>query len=209
MGRWRHGAVGGIVAVALIGELACNALTGVGDYAFDGASGGASTSGRGGATASGSTVGSTASNGGAATGGAGQGGTTSAGGMGGTTAAGGAGPTFQVPCAAMLCPVKEVCCVQIMGGNSNVQLGCAAPGGCPMATDFEVTCDGPEDCQGADVCCGHYTGTHWDAISCLATCTNFAGGERVMCGGPGAPNMLLCTNMCLASNALSGYYYCN
>ncbi len=95
---------------------------------------------------------------------------------GGGTDAGGGGPrdagdsTGTVDCMGTACDADtEICC--IMGG-----LGGGATGMCIPNTEMcmggAAACDGPEDCEGAEVCCAMISG-----LSGAAACTTEA------CGG--------------------------
>jgi hypothetical protein len=149
----------------------------------------------------------------------GTGGSGGAPGVGGGVVTGGApgvggsggdpGPTFQVFCD-VACAVGEVCCVG-QAGATNTYIGCAAPGTCPGNTYFVMSCDGQEDCAGGDICCAHRRGDKWDAIQCAANCTQNVNGERLACGGPGAPNQAVCpgTSTCLIGNDLPNFYNCS
>lgn len=131
------------------------------------------------------------------------------GGAGPGSGGGGSPPTFQVPCFdnGTLCPVGEVCCVTI-NSSDNTQTGCAQPGGCALQ-QFEVSCDGPEDCQNGAYCCGtHLPGLYWTAMQCDATCS--ASDQYVMCGGPMSGSQLcpLGGATCNASSDMQGYFFC-
>ena len=190
----------------------CTALAGLdGEYVVGEAGPGSGGSGAGGMTmasgGSGATMASSTSgqggSGGATTGGAGPTSTGVGGSGGGMGGNGGMKPTFQVPCNNGLCAVGEVCCV---GSSNNDKAGCAMSGNCQSGT-FAVSCDGPEDCEGGDVCCGVYNGA-WMQISCESSCSNYQAGERVICGN-NSSNCPMSNPSCIQSGSLPGYYWCS
>jgi len=161
-------------------------------------SGGAVTSGGGESTSSSGGAGGQPAGGAGGTGG--TGGTGGAGGAGGAGGSGG-GP-IVVACANGDCAPGQVCCVSTPGNDKG---SCAAPGNC--IGGFEATCDGPEDCDASEVCCGQWTGTYWSGMSCQTSC-DYAIGGRIMCDDDDA-NCPQTQPSCGESSALPGYYWCD
>jgi hypothetical protein len=59
---------------------------------------------------------------------------------------------FDFPCGAGApCRLDQVCCAM---PGATTTFSCVAPGSCPMAD--KITCDGPDECSGGQVCCGTY-----------------------------------------------------
>jgi hypothetical protein len=177
---------------ALVALAGCNALFGVDELRDgDGTAAAASGSGASAQVASSTQAASAAPSSSSSTGGSG--------GTGGAVA--GAG----VLCGAELCGPSEVCCVD---ARSNLVAGCADPGGCDPAQQIELSCDGPDDCLDAELCCGTWAGGHYSAIECRPTCSGPS--ENVMCGADGAALPRACNagQMCTPSAPLSGYHYC-
>ncbi len=91
-----------------------------------------------------------------------------------------------------------------------------APGSCtydPTNTCTslsEVTCDGPEDCSGGQVCCGRYNGGPYDRFECRTSCDTPDGGNPTaqwfeMCH----PGQMCATSghACRTSQFLPSYLY--
>lgn len=109
------------------------------------------------------------------------------------------GPT--VSCNNSPCDAGQVCCFyQFQEGQDF----CADPGTCPGQQGwFEISCNGPDDCNGG-VCCGLWNNQiGWYQISCEANCDQ---GLTMCTGDPG-----VCDGgtTCNPSGALGqGYSYC-
>lgn len=74
---------------------------------------------------------------------------------------------FGINCGGLTCDMNtQECCSDFVMGV--LTLTCETQGACPGAV---VTCDGPEDCSGGDVCCAQQQG-----IECAPTC-----GGLVLC----------------------------
>jgi hypothetical protein len=179
--------------------------TSTGTTATGGGTGGAATGvGLGGEGTGGATGGSgTGTETGTATGtGTGTGTGTATGTVTGTGTGTGTGTVASIPCGGQTCTGGQVCCVQPYG---NFQ-GCGAPGSCGLG-EFEIECDGAEDCAPNESCCCYWTGQYsW--IRCEATCDGFY--EYIMCGGDGAPNPQYCINggTCNSDGNLPPYWWC-
>lgn len=150
---------------------------GTGGTSGTGASGG--TAGSGGSTggASGGSAGTSASGGSAGTGG----------GSGGTAGSGGAPPTSTVVCGTTSCGLPaQYCCAH---WNQTPECRTATS---DLTTDcvygVPVTCDGPEDCSGGQVCCAQWfiQGQNRSVVSlmCQSSCT--ASDQHVVCGASGS-----------------------
>ena len=87
-----------------------------------------------------------------------------AGGNGGIDAGGGGG---SVNCGQAVCSAPQQCCIDTGPGPMTEPM-CVDQGTCQGAV---VECDGPEDCNGSDVCCGSFGGPN--------------GGGQASCMPPG------------------------
>lgn len=189
----------------------CTAIAGLdGEYTIGQAGAGATSgpSSGGGQVGPGGGTQSTATsaNGGATTG-PGAGGMAGAGGGNG---GGGAPATFVVPCDNPNndCPPGKVCCIS-MDGNGNTLVSCENLASDCNSNEFAASCDGPGDCMSGQVCCGHFSSQQWISIQCAASCSDYAGGDRIMCGDGMGGNSMFCTGMtCIGSMFLPGYFYC-
>lgn len=180
-----------------------------------GAAGSAGTTGGGGTTSGGGTTGGGGTPGGGGTTTSGGGGTTSGGGAppggggtvggggappggGGSTSGGGSSGVGVVGCEKTLCSTAtQFCCY-----DSNDPSSCKPIGmGCSGA---RVHCDGPEDCDGAQKCCGKLNGaqTEFNDVQCDTSCGSY---ERQFChGAQDCP----VGKACLASTIAPGYFTC-
>jgi hypothetical protein len=119
------------------------------------------------------------------------------------------GSTRVVTCNSVTCAVGQVCCASDAGGDNSF-IGCADEGTCG-ASEFEIECDGPEDCDAGEICCGTRPGSYYSAVACQAAAGCSGSNASVMCGGDSGPSATLCVNSagpCNASSDLPGYYYC-
>jgi hypothetical protein len=167
----------------------------------------ASSGGAGGATASAS---STGGQGGAVGGSAGAASSTAAGpggsgGVGGVTGgAGGQPPVLNIECADdVVCTGEQVCCIadQLPSG---FDVSCTLPPRCPSV---QAMCDGSEDCDGGQICCGTFLPNgDYTHIECQPTCGD--GMELEMCHGP--DEACVTGNRCLPSDTLGPPWgYCD
>lgn len=117
------------------------------------------------------------------------------------------GVGLPVPCALG----TEKCCVRSLATDSCMDASapctCAASG----CTTLEMSCDGPEDCDQGQVCCGtlqdssspEYSleANRYTEFSCQASC-DYAGSQRIACHSvdPECPVGTLCANSQLLSN---------
>lgn len=191
-----------LVGAAVIDLVACNTISGVGDFTFGTAS-------------------STASSGG---------GTSTSTGSGGLSAsAGGAGGGLTVPCAKKTCPVSPdggACCYENLTEFPEESGRCvdapAATDGC-MTTDVDggretrIECSRPGDCPDGLFCCGTIGGSDADGgtawytiVTCQATC-DFSANQRVVCDPDGGVcptndgSVLACTQSMILQ---TGYFTC-
>ena len=59
---------------------------------------------------------------------------------------------YDFPCGTGApCSLDQVCCTM---PGAQTTFACVAPGSCPTAD--KISCDGPEDCMGGQICCGTY-----------------------------------------------------
>ena len=160
-----------------------------------GGSGGTSVGGFGGSGATTTTTGGSTATGGTGTGGS------PTGGSGGEGGAGGIGPVAEFACGGSTCSTPSICCIT---DYSNNFLGCMDPSSCADSGNFEMSCDGPEDCLPGGICCALWNNGYY-GINCQPTC----GGppEYIICG-PGGPHQDLCngTGTCWAD--ISGIWVC-
>ncbi len=165
-------------------------------FAFAGAGASGATAGSGGAGAAGGNAGSAGdSSGGAASGGVsgtGTGGTGTGGSAsGGTSSSGGAtGGTVvcegNTPCALS----TSMCCYRFSGPNCQ-----SKDANCGGGAD--ITCDGPEDCEGGEVCCARFAGGGFlIEMQCLSA-GDCGGGRRVVCkpDQPKCPDQTQCEKL--------------
>jgi hypothetical protein len=169
------------------------------------ATGGVAGASTGGTPATGGVAGS----GGGDIGGAGG----SLGGAGGNTGGGGSGGTAAkqaVACGGDSCQVPgNFCCQNFDWGSYSWKGTCSASGtGCGGS---DINCDGPEDCNSFDECCGqidYYGGQeYYSSFSCVPKGSCSGSDQRLICGSdptscPGG------AASCIASNLLPGYKAC-
>lgn len=116
-------------------------------------------------------------------GGTGPGGSSTGGGS-----TGGAPPVTEIPCGETTCVTGELCCAAMQQGSQphceSLSVGCDED-------EIPITCNGPSDCTGADVCCvvASMSGG-WppdiSPVECVATC-EASGGQGMaftLCEGP-------------------------
>lgn len=102
----------------------------------------------------------------------------------------------------VLCePDAEQCCIRSLATDSCIPVGdsctCEVPG-CEVAT---ARCDGPEDCDGGEVCCGTISGNRYAFFQCSSDCSS-SGSQREAChdGDGTCPQGLACANSQLLTN---------
>ncbi len=193
-----------LVGAAVVDLVACNTISGVGDFTFGTASSTASSGG--GASTTTSTSGGTA------------GSTPSAGGSGG----GG----LEVRCGNKTCPVTSdagACCYDNLTEFPHQSARCVdappASDGCSVSDagrETRIECSRPGDCP-EGICCATYGGIDADAgkawysiVKCKAACDT-ANDERVVCGpdGGGCPMTDASQFGCTQSMLLqTGYFTC-
>lgn len=178
-----------------------------------GGSGGAAGSGGAGATGgsagSGATGGSAGSGGVGATGGSAgsgaTGGSAGSGATGGSAGSGGSSTGFVSCEGTNDCDLStSFCCISQQNGTSCVANGTP----CPQATD--VFCDGPEDCNGGNVCCGQLGGggSYYSELDCMpGNQCQFNFSRVVICGG--SPNSCPGGAQCQPSQILPQYNVCS
>lgn len=88
-----------------------------------------------------------------------------------------AGGSVGVMCGDMTCSATEQCCIMGIGSA-----GTCIPRG-DSCTGASIACDGPEDCDAGEVCCGRAGGGGGGA-ACADSC-----------GGPGGGGFELCHEM--------------
>jgi hypothetical protein len=117
----------------------------------------------------------------------------------------------QVSCNGQPCPVGQVCCATANPNNEdNTQIGCAPEGGCGGG-EFEIKCNGPEDCTGNQICCGRWPNGYYIDVECTtAMDCQIGNDDYVFCVGNGGPSDNYCVNggNCNSSSDLPGYFYC-
>lgn len=183
---------------------ATNGGTGGGDL---GGSGGGELGGAGG-TPTGGSGGSELGGAGGATGGAGG----SLGGAGGSVGGtGGVVATASVSCDGSTCTVPGSYCCQNYDFQSNGWNGSCLPtgGGCTIGSS--LFCDGPEDCNSFDDCCGTIGNIggydYYSSFKCVPKGQCDSGNDqRVICGN--TPSSCPSGTTCVNSSLLPGYKAC-
>lgn len=195
--------------------------------------GGASADGgsdSGGGTDAGGTATGGTSTGGTSTGGTSTGGTSTGGtSTGGTGATGGTetDPGGQVTPGKVLCgdnpcdvAAGNICCKPLSGFFGNFGIPLCLPKITPcvdtdVAPTVEIECDGPEDCQAGETCCGEFDvvdsgngngAARYNHLLCKSSCGPLQNNEAVICGRSDAacgPNRI-----CQESTVLDDYRVC-
>lgn len=180
----------------------------------DGGTPSGGTSGDGGTSATGGVAGT--STGGVA-GTAGVAGSVSVGGAGGSVGGaggntGGTGGTIaksSIVCGDGSCGVPGNFCCQIFSWSSYTWNGTCAANGAPCSGS-DITCDGPEDCNVFDECCGQiddYAGQeYYSSFQCVQKGSCDSANQRVICGA--APSSCPGGTSCVPSSLLPGYNAC-
>lgn len=114
-------------------------------------------------------------------------------------------PPPEIPCGNQTCLGPEVCCISYQGAQYDE---CGPPGSC-SDTSVEAACDGPDDCPGAQICCGRFVENpgYYTEVACVPTCESVPGTLGVtMCESAAD-----CTGAdCVASGWLpDGFSYCD
>lgn len=98
-------------------------------------------------------------------------------------------------------PEAEKCCVRSLATDTCIAID--EPCGCDVrgCTTLEVRCDGPEDCDDGQVCCGTLMGFGYAEFSCRAGCA-FGGTQRIACHevDPECPSGTVCSNSQILTN---------
>jgi len=191
-----------VLAASFVLLLGCDESgDGTGDTSgAGGASGPGATTGAGGAGATVSTGTGATGTGATTTGATTTGATTGTGGT--TTGAGGGASGESVACDSLTCALPGYFCCQ----NYNEPAECLAVGA-TCVYGVPLSCDGPEDCDSGEVCCGDVfklgQNESFTNVACAATCTGM--DHRVVCGASGAcPTNESCTT----SDILPPYLDC-
>ena len=104
-----------------------------------------------------------------------------------------------------LCEIgKQKCCVRSLKTDTCIEESATCDcGGLMGCTVMQTHCDGPEDCESGQVCCGTLAqnGAGYDDFECAAQC-QATGQQRVACheGETMCPNGLTCANSQLLTN---------
>ena len=139
----------------------------------------------GGTGGAGATTSTSSGDGGTTTSGVGGSGTGGSSTGGGST--GGAPPVSEVPCGEDTCVDGELCCAPMQQGGvphcETVQTGCDED-------EIPISCNGPDDCLGSDVCCVVVNASGgWppdiSPVECVPTCEDTGEGMAfTLCDGP-------------------------
>ncbi len=227
---------GGAESNGLFDSTASGAGSSAGGTSADGGSdpGGSNSGGSdsGGGTDAGGTASGGAGDGGTdagATGGTSTGGASTGGASTGGTSTGGTGtdPGGQVTPGKVLCgdnpcdvAAGNICCKPLSGIFGNFGIPTCLPAFTPcvdteVAPTVEIECDGPEDCEAGDICCGEFeivsTGNgngvaRYNSLQCKSSCGPLEENEVVICGRSDAacgPNRI-----CQESTVLDDYRVC-
>ena len=118
----------------------------------------------------------------------------------GTGTGTGTGITASFPCGAQTCTGDQICCVAPYGSFQGCTSGTCSSG------QFDIQCDGVEDCGPGEVCCANWNVNYlW--IRCVTSCD--APPHYIQCGGEGSPNPQNCVwGTCNADVNLPPYRWC-
>lgn len=75
---------------------------------------------------------------------------------------------------------SEKCCVRSLETDTCIPEGDACNCGLSGCSVLEVFCDGPEDCEGGQVCCGTLAGSSYSSFTCEDSC-DYRGSQRIAC----------------------------
>jgi hypothetical protein len=103
-----------------------------------------------------------------------------------------------------LCEIgKQKCCVRSLETDTCIEASAMCDCELQNCTTMETHCDGPEDCESGQVCCGTLgqNSSGYDDFVCAAQC-QATGQQRVACheGETTCPNGLICANSQLLTN---------
>jgi hypothetical protein len=103
-----------------------------------------------------------------------------------------------------LCEIgKQKCCVRSLETDTCIEASAMCDCELQNCTTMETHCDGPEDCESGQVCCGTLAqnGAGYDDFVCAAQCQG-TGQQRVACheGETMCPSGLTCANSQLLTN---------
>jgi hypothetical protein len=184
---WTRRSAALLVAGSIVSVSSCNQIVGNEDVTLGASSGSGGSGAKAGAS------------------GSGGGGLGGAGGSGGAPSGGGAGTSGSagsvaklVECSGNQCTVGSAFCCATTGFSQCWTLGTQCNG-------LEVRCDGPEDCDTAELCCGT-TGDGGTALvrtECQPGCT---AKQIVVCGS--TPTACLSPTTCQASSDHPDYKLC-
>jgi hypothetical protein len=92
----------------------------------------------------------------------------------------GGGVMPEIPCTQQTCTGGDVCCVHDFNPSQD---HCAAPGQCDGGFT-EVSCNGPNDCDPNEVCCGALLNDGgYQIVECVNNCGNTSTTTGIlMCG---------------------------
>lgn len=127
------------------------------------------------------------------------------GGSDGGSSLGEQGPTIGTSCGVGLprtCAIgTEKCCVRSLATDSCIESGASCECDAKDCITLEAHCDGPEDCDTGQVCCGTLSGSSYSEFSCQSDC-RYNGTQRIACHQvePDCPSGTVCSNSQLLTN---------
>jgi hypothetical protein len=114
------------------------------------------------------------------------------------------GPTCGVGLPVVCELGSELCCVRSLDTDTCVAADALGACDCPIqgCDVLTVRCDGPEDCDAGQVCCGTLSGgNNYSEFQCAASCDH-TGMQRIAChiGSDMCPAGTICANSQLLTN---------
>ena len=96
---------------------------------------------------------------------------------------------------------SQKCCVRSLMTDSCIDATASCDCSLSNCSTLEAHCDGPEDCDDGQVCCGTLQGNTYVEFTCEANC-DYRGGQRIACHQvePDCPNGTVCANSQLLTN---------
>lgn len=96
---------------------------------------------------------------------------------------------------------SEICCVRSLAVDTCIPAGQSCTCDLPDCDVIDVACDGPEDCDAGQVCCGTLFGASYRSFACAANC-DYRTTQRIACHQENdeCPAGNVCSNSQLLTN---------